>query len=129
MIKLNIQLFGGRGASSGSKTSLPKARKKLEELGNKMGKLSREYSASFSRKNPNGDSKIQQQYFKVQKEYNKLRNKINDEEDKRRKSTTSQATRTFVNSFGEATTRNITSSTYERERRRRERAVRRNLGL
>ena len=129
MIKLDIQLFGGRGASSGSKMGLPKARKKLEELGNKMGKLSREYSASFSRENPNGDSKKQQQYFKVQKEYNKLRDKINDEEDKRRKSTTSQTTRTFVNSFGEATTRNITSSTYERERRRREKAVRRNLGL
>lgn len=129
-MKLNIMLFGGRGASSGgAKMSLPKARKKLEELGNKMGKLSREYSASFSRENPDGDSKIQQQYFKVQKEYNKLRDKINDEEDKRRKSTTTQTTRTFINSFGEATTRNITSSTYERAKRRNEKAVRRNLGL
>lgn len=128
-MKLDIQFFGGRGATSSSKISLPQARKELEKLGNEMGTLSRAYSASFSRENPNGDSKIQQQYFKVQKEYNKLRDKINDEEDKRRKSTTSQATRTFVNSFGEATTRNITSSTYERERRRREKAVRRNLGL
>lgn len=127
-MKLELQKFGGRGASS-IKISLPKAQARLERLGEKMARLSREYSNSFSRENPNGNSKIQNEYLKAQKEYSELRDKINKELDKNIKTNTQSNARTFVNSYGEATTRNITTTTYEREKRRRKKAIERNLGL
>lgn len=40
-----------------------------------------------------------------------------------------QQNNTFVNSYGEATRRNITNTTYERGQRRLEQQVRRNMGL
>lgn len=42
--------------------------------------------------------------------------------------TKTKRARTFVNSFGEATTREITSGTYQRAQKRQDKAVRRNLG-
>ena len=51
-----------------------------------------------------------------------------EEEERNKKSKIPNNNRTFVNSFGEATKRNITTTTYEKRQKRIERAVLRNMG-
>lgn len=53
------------------------------------------------------------QFYEVQKGYWKLKNKKN-----RSEKIQSETKKTFVNSFGEATKRNITSTTYDNNQKR-----------
>lgn len=121
--------MGGRGASS-SGASLSRRinglQKQFNSLGNRMENLVRQF-------NPRGgDSHIRDEYYRVQKKYNEVRRKINAAQDERakiqRKREEKTNKRTFVNSYGEATNRYITSTTYERAVRRRERDVLNFLG-
>ena len=51
-----------------------------------------------------------------------------EERKKAREEGRQQPQRTFVNGFGEATTRDITSQTYDRQQRRQQRDILRNMG-
>ena len=58
--------------------------------------------------------------------FNLLRDRLNelqDERDARRRSSESPSRRTFVNSYGEATTRYVTSQSYENSQRRLQRRI------
>lgn len=75
--------------------------------------------------------KAMSDYNEGSKIFNELRDRksaLENEKAKRRKKKQPQTSRTFVNSYGEATHRYITSLTYERAQRRLERDVVRFLG-
>ena len=123
--------MGGRGASSGniSKNNIDK---EMDKLTTKMIELDRDYRMSFSHTNPLGDSKIQQQWLKAQAQFNKLREKkqimLDKEASARRKKDKDNRQEAFVNSYGEATKREITTSTYKRAMKRQNKNVLRNMG-
>ena len=72
-----------------------------------------------------------EKFYAAQRQFNALRNEKNRRLDEAAKirHETERPFRTFVNSFGEATTREITTLTYKRAQRRMERDVLRNLGV
>lgn len=127
-LTLNLQLFGGRGASSGTRsvdlgfgvTTSSTAFAMRKKVNKALGVGSDDSSVAYSLRR------------------DKLVNKRTDAqliaEDKKRLKTIRQRNtkptnqRTFVNSFGEATSREITSNSYNRQRRSLERQVMNNLG-
>ena len=123
--------MGGRGASSGNirKNNIDK---EMDKLTAKMIELDRDYRGSFSHTNPEGDSKIRQQWLKAQAQFNKLREKkqiiLDKETSARRRKDKNNRQEAFVNSYGEATKREITTSTYKRAMKRQNKNVLRNMG-
>ena len=91
---------------------------KLQSVNNKLQKLA--YYAT-----PAGyDEKKATEYYKVKRQQEVLR-KRHDEilDSMQSRSVLNTSTRTFVNSYGEATTREITSQTYKRSQKRLEKIV------
>lgn len=79
---------------------------------------------------PTGSASDHRRYTAAQREYQRLqaeRGRVLDELVKK-KQAGSSAGKTFVNSFGEATTREITSPAYKRAQRRTRNDVLRNMG-
>ena len=83
---------------------------KLEELSNKMEEL-----APYALPNHNHDDAKQQEFYRVQKLYWIERDRLSAE---RKKNPQHYIPATKVNGYGEATHREITSSTYERAQSR-----------
>ena len=128
--------MGSRGASSGkggsvkavgSMTTSQLKREdavlsgKIESKGKEMEVLARE--GKPSRTNPTGS--IPEKYYTVQSERRSLQRRqeaVRNELGKRQKQTKSES-KPFVNSYGEATKRNITSGTYERATKRTSRQI------
>ncbi len=77
------------------------------------------------------DARKAEEYYKEKSELDKLRQQYNEMLDaaaaKRPESRPER--RRFINDFGEATTREITTATYERAQKRQEQAVLRNMGV
>ena len=132
--------MGGRGSSSASRKS-SKARGKsaesslkiidsrMEKLADTMVKTAAGHTG-YLQGAPNGSASDHSRYVAAQREYQRLqaeRGRVIDETAKKKQGRGS-AGKTFVNSFGEATTREITSPTYERAQRRMKRDVLRNMG-
>ena len=69
------------------------------------------------------DEAKRQTYFKLQNKNRELKNKKNQILDKQRKETTVTAAQKYVNGFGEATHREITSLTYERAMKRQDKDI------
>lgn len=91
-----------------------------------MNKL--EMEAAPSAKNPLGDQKKMAKWraeLKKNQKANEEISRINAEQARR---SASKSSRTFVNSYGEATTRYVTSSTYERAQKRLKSDVERFIG-
>lgn len=83
----------------------------MEKLKRRMVELTKQYRTW----------ELPKEYYDVQREMNTKRNALNkalDEMAKARKGQTVQERKTFVNGFGEATRREITSSTYKRAQKR-----------
>lgn len=132
--------MGGRGSVSasaksskargkGAESSLKTIDSRMEKLADTMGKTASGHT-SYLQGSPNGSASDHRRYVAAQKEYQRLqaeRGRILDEMAKK-KQASSSAGKTFVNSFGVATTREITTPTYERTRRRMNRNVLRNMG-
>ncbi len=75
---------------------------------------------------PIGSASDHSRYVAAQKEYQRLqgeRSEILNAIAKKKKGAGGSSGKTFVNSFGEATTREITSGSYKRAQRRNERDV------
>lgn len=95
-----------------------------EKTGERMATLARRKISADN--NPSISSrkkeKTQRDYYQAQRIYNDLRNERDKRADQRRmKRKASQGSpRKVVNGFGEATNRYITTATYERARKRRE---------
>lgn len=89
---------------------------------------------TIAREKPISVLGMPEKYYKVLRQYQQERKKLNDFFDKKseteRKRRTLQSTekKRFVNSFGEATKREITTSTYKRAMRRQEKEILRFLG-
>lgn len=127
--------MGGRGSSSASvksskargksaESSLKSIDSRMEKLEDTMSKTASGHT-SFLQGSPNGSASDHRRYVAAQKEYQHLqaeRGRILDEMAKK-KQASSSAGKTFVNSFGEATTREITSASYKRWLKRNEREI------
>ena len=117
-------------ASSSRNLSTAQLKTKETQIRERMKQL---YNANngFANKNASGVEEANKKWNELRNQANQLRDTIAKREEEERKKRTSKndnASKTFVNSYGEATNREITSSTYRRQQKRMERAVRRNLG-
>lgn len=120
--------MGGRGASAGNSISIlqnreNRIREQMVKLYNDNGRFARTESKSVN--------DAHKRWLQLKKEADGLRDKrqkLEEKERGKRKSSSSNNSKTFVNSYGEATKREITSSTYRRQQKRLEKSVRRNLG-
>ena len=88
-------------------------------------------NGSFARTELKSVNDAHKRWLQLKKEADGLRDKrqkLEDEERKKRKSSSSNNSKTFVNSYGEATKREITTSTYKRAMKRQNKNVLRNMG-
>lgn len=131
--------MGGRGGSSmsavrktkGNVRSVAKSdEQRLEQMGRIMEKTARDRVA-YSQGMPGASKFKADAYAAVLPQYQKLRSQV----EQRRAATAAKAaekqggaSKTFVNSYGEATTRDITAPSYERAQKRQQKAVLRNMG-
>ena len=112
--------MGGRGSTSSlgghrnnggtSENTISGLQDDVEKLKGRMAELTKQYRTW----------ELPKEYYDVKREMNAKRNALNkalDEMAKTRKKPNSTR-KTFVNGFGEATRREITSSTYERAQKR-----------
>lgn len=102
---------------------------KFEETSKKM----QEY-VKYAIPSDTHDETKRQEYYKFQKQYWKERNEYNDKlnqilEERNKTNNNLQKELQKVNGYGEATSRNITSTTYERAIRRTQRDVEKWLGI
>ena len=142
LIELDIQKFGGRGASSSIAKQKPKS-----QLVNEYNKLRRENTSLYNEYNgfalTTSDRKEISKIESAKKKWNRNRqqmSKLSDEINKRDNESFQKSIRehrksgekinldTFVNSYGEATKREITNSTYKRQQSRVQKQIRRNMG-
>lgn len=116
----------GRAASARPKSD----EQRLEQMGRIMEKTARDHVAHLQ--GVPGASKFKADaYAAVLPRYQKLRSQV----EQRRAATAAKAakkqggaSKAFVNSYGEATTRSITAPGYERAQKRQQKAVLRNMG-
>ena len=133
--------MGGRGSRSASggaslqKMSYSQLGSELKRVDSRMGELGKTMERkaaghmAFVNGMPGASAADSRTYRSAQREYQKLqgdRAKIIDEMAKKRPKEKARP-KTFVNSFGEATTREITSAAYKRAQRRMERDILRNM--
>lgn len=127
--------MGGRGASSGNINNASKNIKAIQEQFDKLKdrniKLYKEnngFAITGDLKQIEKRNKAYKEWLENRNKLGKLQQQINGERARKEISKKQENNKTFVNSYGEATNREITSSTYRRQQKRMERAVRRNLG-
>lgn len=140
--------MGGRGSSSSRSSasaggmtdrqlnsSISGIRNEMDKVGARMEQAAYKIeSAQASSREGRQErvSKARREYNSLSDRYNGLRDrltKLESERDKRASSiTTGNQSRVRVNSFGEATTRYITSPSYERAQRSQEKRIRSLLG-
>lgn len=140
--------MGGRGSSSSGSSasvggmtdrqlnsSISGIRNEMDKVGARMEQAAYKIeSAQASSREGRQErvSKARREYNSLSDRYNGLRDrltKLESERDKRASSiTTGNQSRARVNSFGEATTRYITSPSYERAQRSQEKRIRSLLG-
>ena len=115
------------------------AKSYLERIDSRIGKLADTMTRTsaghtgYLHGAPWGSASDHDQYVAAYHEYHRLqgeRSLVLDEivNEKHGRAASSDNGKTFVNSYGEATTRHITSPAYERAQRRTDRAVLRNMG-
>lgn len=132
--------MGGRGVGSMSATRTAKGRaasaraksdeQRLEQMGRIMEKTARDH-VMYSQGAPGASKFKADAYAAVLPQYQKLRSQV----EQRRAATAAKAakkqggaSKTFVSSYGEATTRDITAPNYRRAQKRQQKAVLRNMG-
>lgn len=137
--------MGGRGASSvasGGARSLNKAldtaesrvkslQSKERKLGSKMAEYAEYATPAYTGKDKQAKSakyyKYKNEFNEVRRERNDLQNKISQTKREARENE-AKAKKKFVNSFGEATKRNITNATYEKAQRKLAKEIMRFIG-
>lgn len=132
--------MGGRGVGSMSATRTAKGRaasvsaksdeQRLEQMGRIMEKTARDH-VMYSQGMPGASKFKADAYAAVLPQYQKLRSQV----EQRRAATAAKAakkqggaSKAFVNSYGEATTRDITAPNYRQAQKRQQKAVLRNMG-
>lgn len=115
MLKMELQYFGGRGASSGKGGSIAKMESRYNSLLEKQARL----GMSMYIGTPEENRKARKQWNANREKLNAMEKSIKDAKAKQRqKQKGTETAKTFVNSFGEATKRPITNSTYEKAQKK-----------
>ena len=116
----------GRAASARAKSD----EQRLEQMGRIMEKTARDRVA-YSQGVPGASKFKADAYTAAPPQYQKPRSQV----EQRRAATAAKAaekqgsaSKTFVNSYGKATTRSISATSYERAQKRQQKAVLRNMG-
>lgn len=111
--------MGGRGSSSGARTagaggSLQQIESQIGNALQRMDSLARFATPAFY------DADKAKQYYRAKREYDGLRSRRETLLNRQIKQNQNRniPRKTFVNSFGEATKRDITTSTYKRRQKR-----------
>lgn len=131
---VNLQFFGGRGSKSGivditkmSNSSLDKLentyRQKTESLKRKMEEI--------VNKDGNAGDGMPRSYYSTKQKMNESRQKLNEilDEKRRRKPKESGSRKTFVNSYGEATKRDVSTSGYKKSQKELGNRMRKLIGV
>lgn len=103
--------WGGQSNARTLEKTISKYRDDVEKLKGRMAAITKKYRPW----------ELPKEYYDVQREMNTKRNALNkalDEMASRAKRQTSKERKTFVNGFGEATRREITSQSYKRAQNR-----------
>ena len=103
--------MGGRNNARTLEKTISKYQDDVEKLKKRMVAITNQHKPW----------ELPKEYYDVQREMNTKRNALNkalNEMASRTKRQTSQERKTFVNGFGEATRREITTGTYKREQKR-----------
>lgn len=104
---------------------------KETKLGSKMAEYAEYASPSYTGKDKQAKSakyyKYQREFNAVRRERNDLQNKISNAKREARENE-AKAKKKFVNSFGEATKRNITNANYEKAQRKLAKDIMRFIG-
>lgn len=139
--------MGGRGSISasgksskargnGAELSLKEIDLRMAKLADTMDKTAAGHTG-YLNGTPSGSASDHRRYVAAQREYQRLQGERGRAIDKmtkekqasaKKKQASGSAGKTFVNSFGEATTREITTLAYKRAQRRNERDVLRHMG-
>lgn len=124
--------MSGKSSKARGKTaelSLKTIDSRMEKLADTMVKTAAGHTA-YLQGAPSGSASDHRRYVAAQREYQRLQGErsIVIDEMAKNKRVHGSAGKTFVNSFGEATTREITSLAYKRAQRRNERDVLRHMG-
>ena len=137
--------MGGRGASSGASGGTRSVNKALNaaeakvkslqskerKLGSKMEEYAEYATPSYTGKDKQAKSakyyKYQREFNAVRRERNDLQNKISKAKQEARENE-AKAKKKFVNSFGEATKRNITNATYEKAQKKLSKQIMKYIG-
>ena len=136
----NIKM-GGRGASGGARSvnkalgtaeaSVKSLQSKERKLGSKMAEYAEYATPAYTGKDKQAKSakyyKYQREFNAVRRERNDLQNKISKAKQEARENE-AKAKKKFVNSFGEATKRNITNATYEKAQKKLAKDIMRVIG-
>lgn len=117
--------MGGRGASSGNTINGLKNRE--DTIRKQMTKLYNENSG-FMRDDIKSVQQARDKWYSLKREADSLRDKRNKLEEKNKSQQTTSQRKTFVNSYGEATNREITSATYKRQQTRLQKQILKNMG-
>lgn len=125
----------GRGSSASYKMSpsrmtdnqldynITRARASMDRIGDEMVEASYKITEARMTDRNGRDARVeraQSHYYSLQSDYNRQRDRLSalENEKQSRQAPPEPAVKVFVNSYGEATTREITTSTYERAQRR-----------
>jgi thymidylate synthase ThyX len=123
----NARKAGKASAEAKVKSLQSKERK----LGSKMAEYAEYALPSYTGKDKQAKSaryyKYQREFNAVRRERNDLQNKISKAKQEARENE-AKAKKKFVNSFGEATKRNITNATYEKAQRKLAKDIMRFIG-
>lgn len=122
--------MGGRGASSsvGSIKTLQAQYDKLRERNIKLYNETAGFAITGDMERLKKRNKAYKEWLDNRNKLGKLKQQIDGERARKERYQKQDNSKTFVNSYGEATKREITSSTYRRQQKRLEKSVRRNLG-
>lgn len=129
---MNLQLFGGRGASSGRAGgggNIATLESKYNKLLEKQASLGRTMFLGTDSEN----AKARKQWNTNDKKLRRMKTNIETAKAKQREAQREEQRKTetkkpFINAFGEATKRYVTSTTYERAEKRQSKEIMKYIG-
>ena len=125
---MNLQLFGGRGASSGragGSGNIATLESQYNKLLEKQASLGRTMFLGTDSEN----AKARKQWNTNDKKLRRMKTNIETAKAKQREAQRkTEAKKPFINGFGEATKRYVTSTTYERADKRQSKEIMKYIG-
>ena len=125
---MNLQLFGGRGASSGRAGGVGNIAT-LESQYNKLLEKQASLGRTMFLGTDSENAKARKQWNTNDKKLRRMKTNIETAKAKQREAQRKTETKKpFINGFGEATKRYVTSTTYERAKKRQSKEIMKFIG-